>query len=155
MRKEEIVQEKSLSNDTANRTFKLTVFGYTDGMNKLLNAFRYDYKTKRIYNNVKSANDKLCITSIRLSKVFRNVTIQKPIVIHYKFYWRDKKMDRMNIASAFDKSFEDALQKTGIIKNDGWDDVINATFDFAIDRQNPRVEVVVEEIDGTDYRNYM
>ena len=56
----------------------------------------------------------------------------------------------MNIASATDKSFQDALQKCDIIKNDGWDDVINCTFSFYIDRENPRTEVTITELE--DYQ---
>ena len=52
----------------------------------------------------------------------------------------------MNIASAFIKSFEDALQKCNVIKNDGWDDVLTPTLEFAIDRKEPRVEIIIEEI---------
>ena len=54
--------------------------------------------------------------------------------------------DRMNVASAFIKSFEDALQKQKVIKNDGWNDVLTPTLEFEIDRKNPRVEVVVKEV---------
>ena len=53
----------------------------------------------------------------------------------------------MNTASAFIKSFEDALQKCGIICNDGYDDVLTPTLYFEVDRQNPRVEVTVEVVE--------
>jgi hypothetical protein len=51
----------------------------------------------------------------------------------------------MNLASATDKSFQDALQLCGVIKNDGWDDVIDITFNFYLDRENPRTEVTITE----------
>ena len=55
--------------------------------------------------------------------------------------------DRMNVASAFIKSFEDALQKCRVLKNDGWDDVLTPTLSFDIDKQKPRVEVTIEEVE--------
>ena len=55
--------------------------------------------------------------------------------------------DRMNIASAADKSFEDALQKVGFIRNDGFNDVLNCTFEFHIDKDNPRIEITITEVE--------
>ena len=53
----------------------------------------------------------------------------------------------MNVASAFIKSFEDAMQKCRILRNDGWDDVLTPTLSFDIDKQKPRVEVTIEEVE--------
>ena len=53
----------------------------------------------------------------------------------------------MNLLAAIDKSFEDALQKTGILKNDGWEDVLNTTHEFYVDRKNPRIEITIREIE--------
>ena len=131
--------------------YHLTVRGFKKGLNLLLSGFHYDYKTRRFYNPVKEENDKICIWAIRSHKTLRNTKIEKPIVIHYKVYWADKRMDRMNILSAFDKSFQDALQKVGVIKNDGWNDVINITPDFGIDKQDPRIEVIIEELETPEY----
>lgn len=73
--------------------------------------------------------------------------IEKPIIIHYRFYVENKMHDRMNTASAFIKSFEDALQKCRIICNDGYDDVLTPALYFEVDRQNPRVEVTIEVVE--------
>ena len=56
----------------------------------------------------------------------------------------------MNIASAFIKSFEDALQKCNVIKNDGFDDVLTPTLHFEVDKKNPRIEIVIEEKESED-----
>ena len=109
----------------------------------MLNGFKYDYRSKRFFNNEKRDNDFTCINGIRQSEL-RKVKIEQPIVIHYNIFWRDKRSDRMNVASAFDKSFQDALQKAGVLHNDGWKDVINATFDFQVDKDDPRVEIEIE-----------
>lgn len=131
--------------------YHLTIRGYRKGLNMVLSGFHYDMRTRRFFNPIKEENDKICIWAIRQHKTLRNTQITKPIVLHYKFYWHDRKSDRMNLFSAFDKSFEDALQKTGVIKNDGWNDVINATQDFDIDKNDPRVEVIIEELDSPIY----
>lgn len=82
------------------------------------------------------------------------VRIKKPIIIHYKFFAKDKAHDRSNIASAFAKSFEDAMQELNIIKNDGWNDVVGFTFDFDVDKGNPRVHIVIEELSTTKIKDF-
>lgn len=72
--------------------------------------------------------------------------IDKPIIIHYKFYETDRCRDKMNIFSFADKVFEDALQGCNVIPNDGWDQVDNTTHDFFVDKANPRIEIVLEEL---------
>lgn len=135
--------------------YRLSVHGFDSGLNELLKAVYYDWKRKTVHNNEKLKNDNLCIKAIRSSECFKKVVITQPIVIHYRFVCKDKKHDRMNIATAFDKSFQDALQKCSILKNDGWNDVINATFDFELNRNikdKVRVDIVIEEIDSDEYR---
>ena len=66
------------------------------------------------------------------------------------FFVENKMHDRMNTASAFIKSFEDALQKCKVIRNDGYDDVLTPTLEFVIDKQNPRVEVIIEEVEENE-----
>lgn len=128
--------------------YKLTVFGYDSGLNELLKGVYYNPKTRTVHNKEKAKNDKLCIDAIRSSKELRNVKIDKPVVIHYFFHCKNKMRDRLNIASAFDKSFEDALQKCKVMTNDGWKDVYNVTYDFEVDKLRPRVTVVIEEVEN-------
>lgn len=126
--------------------YNITIYGFDSGLNEVLNAVYYDWKTKRVYNREKKKNDDLMIKQLRYSN-FRNAKMKTPIEVHYKFYVKDKKHDRMNIASAFDKSFLDSLQKVGMLHNDGYDDVIAFTFDWELDRKNPRVEVKIIEVE--------
>lgn len=125
----------------------VTVLGQLSGLNELLAGRIYIPKNKRYVNRVKQNNDRQCIFYIR--EQLKGVKIEKPIAIHYDIYAQDKRHDRMNLASATDKSFQDALQLCGIIKNDGWDDVIDITFNFYIDRENPRTEVTIIELENS------
>lgn len=85
----------------------------------------------------------VCCNAIR--RQLPRVKIHNPIVIHYRFYEIDKKRDKGNIFAFTDKVFEDALQKCEVIKNDGWSDIENFTHEFFIDKQNPRIEIEIEE----------
>lgn len=125
--------------------YRFTVYGFDSGMNELLSGRLYDYRTRKYRNSVKSRNDKVCAIAIR--NAIGGVRIAKPIKMHFNFYCKNKRRDRMNVASAFEKSFSDALQECNIIKNDGWDDILNVTYDFHIDKDNPRVEVAIMEVE--------
>lgn len=124
----------------------VTIQGQLKGLNELLAGRLFNPRLRKYVNYVKQNNDKQCVYYIR--EQLRGVHIERPVVIHYDFYCQDKRHDRMNIASATDKSFQDALQRCGVLKNDGWDDVLNCTFDFFVDRENPRTEVKITEIEG-------
>lgn len=139
------MQENISENATANRTYEITIYGFDSGLNEVLNGVHFDYRLKRVVNPVKKKNDELMIKQLRFKSELKK--IQTPIVIHYAFYVKDKRRDRMNIASAFDKSFEDALQKVGFLANDGFNDVLNATFEFHVDKENPRTEITITEVE--------
>lgn len=126
--------------------YKLVVYGFDSGLNELLNGRLYDYRTKKYRNPVKTKNDEICTKAIRYCRELRGVRIENPVIIHYRFYCKNKRRDRMNVCSAFDKSFQDSLQLCNIIQNDGWEDVLNITHEFFIDKENPRVVVEIEEI---------
>lgn len=127
-------------------TYKVIVYGFDSGLNELLHGRIYDYRTKKYRNPEKNRNDNLCVKHIK--QQMKNVVIEYPITIGYRFFCKDKRHDRMNVASAFVKSFEDALQKCGVIDNDGWDDVLTPVFEFYIDKDNPRIEVYIKEERG-------
>lgn len=71
--------------------------------------------------------------------------IDNPVYIKYEFYEPNKKRDLDNIASFFIKVFQDALVKTGILKNDTWNYIEGYSIDFFVDKDNPRIEVEIEE----------
>ena len=76
----------------------------------------------------------------------RGVKIDKPIRCNYMIYAGDKRHDRGNLACAVETSFLDALQEMKVIKNDGFDDVLDSVFHTELCRDNPRIEVIIEEV---------
>jgi len=73
---------------------------------------------------------------------------EKPVITHYIVYEPNKKRDHDNTIAVILKYVHDALQVCGVIDNDGWANVVNFTHDFYIDKDNPRVEVYIEEIEN-------
>lgn len=131
--------------------YKVTIKDWNSGLNELLNhqEKRWDPRLKkmRVYNTEKAKNEKLirqCLAKQGMAKV----KIEKPIAIHYMIYAKDKKHDRMNLGSCLDKCFCDAMQTMKILHNDGFDDIVKITFDYDVDRQKPRAEITITELDG-------
>lgn len=116
------------------------------GLNELLAGMYWNARLKKFQNEVKAENDKQCRLAIQ--KYLRGVKIENPIICHFYVYAKDKMHDRGNINSALEKSFMDALQQKKIIKNDTFDLVYDSTFHTELCRDNPRIEVIIEEVEG-------
>lgn len=125
-----------------NKTFPIK------GLNELLAGRMYDYRTKKYQNKVKSDNDRVCCVAIR--RDLKGVKLKTPIRCTYYIYAQDKRHDRGNLYSATEKSFLDALQSCKVLANDSWDMCYDGVFHTDLDRSNPRIEVIVEEIEVQD-----
>lgn len=121
-----------------NKTFPIK------GLNELLAGRIYDYRTKKYRNSVKTANDRVCCVAI--NKDLKGVKLNTPIRCTYYIYAQDKKHDRGNLYSATEKSFLDALQSCKCLSSDKWDCVYDSEFHTILCRENPRIEVVIEEV---------
>lgn len=131
--------------------YKVVIPNWISGLNELLNhqEKRYDPRLKkmRVYNTEKVKNEKL-IRQCLLKQGMEKVRIDKPIAIHYLIYAKDRKHDRQNLGSCLDKCFCDAMQTMKILKNDGWNDIVEIRFDYGVDSKNPRAEICITELDG-------
>jgi hypothetical protein len=127
--------------------YKITIPGQMGSLNEYIEACTTHVKSA---GDLKRKSEYVCISNIR--RAIKDTELKTPIVIHYGFYLPNAKKDRMNIASWFDKVFQDALQcKNGKGKswlaNDGWNYVYNTTHDFFIDKEHPRTEIIIEEVE--------
>lgn len=127
-----------------NKTFPIK------GLNELLRAetHTWDARMKKtvVSNKVKADNDTIC--RIAIQKYLHGVKIDKPIRCHYYIFVKDKMHDRGNVYASLEKSFLDALQQKKVIKNDGFNDVLDSVFHTEVDKLNPRVVVEIEEVEG-------
>ena len=64
------------------------------------------------------------------------------------WYCKDKRKDPDNIAGGGTKVLMDGLIESGVMANDGWGEVNSITHRFEVDKQNPRVEVEIETVEG-------
>lgn len=65
-----------------------------------------------------------------------------PVKVHFDWYRINKSFDPDNIAFA-KKYILDGLQESGLMTNDGWNQVAGFSDDFHIDKDYPRVEVTI------------
>jgi Holliday junction resolvase RusA-like endonuclease len=93
---------------------------------------------------MKRDNEDTVIWSIR--QQLRGIHITKPVVIHYKFYEKDKRRDKDNILSCAMKFIQDSLVKCHVMQNDGWNEIENFTHEFYVDKAHQRIEVTLEEV---------
>ena len=80
-----------------------------------------------------------------VSKLAKEAKLQptdRPVYMLYKWYCKNKRKDKSNVAFAR-KFIEDGLIEAGIIKNDGWNDIEGFQDKFLIDKDRPRVEVFI------------
>lgn len=61
------------------------------------------------------------------------------------WYCKDKRQDKDNIMAG-QKFIFDGLMAAKKLKNDGWKQVRNVEHRFEVDKQNPRVEVVIRAV---------
>lgn len=122
-------------------TYKFTIDGRLNGNNEFIHANRTNpYKG----NKMKQDAEEIVIWSIR--KHLKSLKIEKPIHIHYRFIEKNRMRDKDNIASFGMKVIQDSLVKAGTIENDGWKEVDSFSFSFGVDKENPRIEITLEEV---------
>lgn len=131
----------SLSYDEQiNRKWKLTIPGPLPGLNEYIEAERGN-KYKAATMKKQTERTVMVIAKSQL----RGVKIEKPVRMIYTWYEPNRKRDKDNIAFA-KKFIQDALIKSGIITNDGWNEIESFTDKFRIDKKDPRVEIEIEEV---------
>lgn len=117
---------------------KITIPGRLDGLNEYTNANR-THRQKGA--KLKKANEDIVLWAIKGHKI---KTFENPV--HIKITWIEpnRKRDKDNIA--FAKKFVfDALVRGGVLKGDGWNHIDNFSDDFAVDKDNPRIEIEITE----------
>ena len=76
---------------------------------------------------------------------FGRLRITRPVRMQYSWYEKNKRRDLDNISSFGRKVIQDALVKSRVLQNDGWDEIIGFSDEFYVDAKNPRIEVLISE----------
>lgn len=120
--------------------YKLIIPGTLSSLNKYIEAERANrYKGA----SLKRTNEKSIAVAIK--QCLKGIEIKKPVEMHYLWIVPNKKTDRDNVAFA-KKFVQDALVQCGVLKDDGWKHIVGFSDRFEVDRENPRIEVLIKEI---------
>ncbi len=120
---------------------KLTIPARLPGLNEYIEAERIHRqraaKMKREYTELVA----YCARS-----QLRGYHPTRPVVMNYRWIEANKKRDKDNVSSFGRKVIQDGLVQAGVLKNDGWANIERFSDTFAVDPQNPRVEIEIEEV---------
>jgi Holliday junction resolvase RusA-like endonuclease len=98
---------------------------------------------KMLSARIKREQEQVVSWSIR--QWLNNWKAKKPVFVKFTWVEKNKRKDKDNIAFA-KKFILDALVKCGTIADDKWDNVVGFSDKFEIDKDNPRVEVEIFEL---------
>ena len=96
------------------------------------------------YAAAKQKKDIEDIIIFHIKTQLKNVKFEKQVFLKFFWYEKNRKRDLDNVA--FSKKFLiDSLVKSRAIPNDGWANIVGFEDRFFIDKENPRIEVEIEE----------
>lgn len=108
-------------------------------------AIRKNGKFTTKGNAMKQEYQRKVVSAVRSQ--LRGIHIDKPVKIYYTFYEENRKRDLDNISAFAHKVIQDGLVKGGLLANDGWKNIVGFSDDFYVDKENPRIEVIIREVD--------
>ena len=108
-------------------------------------AIRKNGKFTTKGNAMKQEYQRKVVSAVRSQ--LRGIHIDKPVKIYYTFYEKNRKRDLDNISAFAHKVIQDGLVQCGLLANDGWKNIVGYSDDFYVDKDNPRIEVTIREVD--------
>ena len=107
------------------------------GLTDLNSYIKAERSNKFLSAKIKKQNTEFVYTEAIRQHVKR---IRPPVFFAFRWYCKDKKKDKDNIAFA-KKYIFDGLILAKVLANDGWNDIEGWSDDFYIDADNPRIEI--------------
>lgn len=121
--------------------YRITIQGRLSGLNEYIAAERANR-----YKAAKLKRENEAVVMIAIKQQLRNVKIEKPVYMEYTWVEKNKRRDLDNITFGR-KIIQDSLVKAGILKDDGWKYILGFSDRFQVDRENPRIEVIIKEVE--------
>lgn len=122
--------------------YLLTIPGTLNNLNDYIAADRANR-----HKGAKMKADNGNIVAVAIRQCMRGVSVKKPVFMEYTWYEPNKRRDKDNISSFGRKVIQDALVRCGVLKDDGWKYVVGFSDRFEVDKINPRIEVLIKEIE--------
>ena len=116
----------------------LTITGRLPGLNEIISANRSSK-----YEAAKQKKDVEGMIMWYIQEQLKGLKIDKPVRLTHWFYEPSKRRDKDNVMAG-KKFIWDALVRTGVLKNDGWNEIEDSRDFVLVDEINPRVVVEIE-----------
>jgi len=123
--------------------YLLTIPGKLHGFNDYISAER---SNKYFGAQMKKADQNIIIHYAK--KQLKGVKIKNPVFMEYTWYEPNKQRDKDNICAFGRKVIQDGLVKGGVLHGDGWKDIDGFSDRFEVDKENPRIEVLIREVES-------
>ena len=122
--------------------YLLIIPGRLNNLNDYISAERANR-----YKGAQMKADNEAVVKAAITRSLRGVYIQKNVRMEYLWVEKNQRRDLDNISSFGRKVIQDELVKSRILQNDGWANIIGFSDSFAVDKQDPRIEVRIIEVD--------
>ena len=142
-------QEDKLKRDKkkADGSFTFTVPGELPTMNEIIDGSKAHWGSFKQIKDDTEAKIKFCAEN-------QNVPFFEQVFFQITYYRKNKRYDPDNIAAG-KKFILDALQKAGIIKNDGWKTVKGFFEKWEVDKENPRTVITIRQPSNVSINDWL
>lgn len=121
--------------------YTLVIKGKLSNLNDYIAACRTNHYKGA---SVKKKNEN--IVKCAIYEQLGRLRIKGRVYMKYRWYEPNRRRDLDNISSFGRKVIQDALVETRVLENDGWENIVGFSDEFYTDTENPRIEVVIEEV---------
>lgn len=121
------------------KSLKITIPGRLAGLNEFIAATNHNKMKGAALKKAEQERCQWAMVEAKRKKVYFDTCTVK-----ITWYEPNTRRDMDNISGFGRKVIFDALQTMGILKNDGWKQIKSITEYWAVDKKNPRIEVVLE-----------
>ena len=122
---------------------RFTIQGELPSMNEIIDACKRRRGNWSAYSAMKAQQTDRIMAEMMIHHV-HPPAVYRPVRIHFRWFNRTMRRDLDNIAAG-KKFILDAMVRAALLKNDTQEHVLGFTDTFALDRENPRIEVETEE----------
>lgn len=123
--------------------YLLTIPGKLHNLNDYISAER---SNRYVGAQMKKADQNIIIYYAK--KQLKGICIEKPVFMEYTWHEANRQRDKDNISSFGRKVIQDGLVRAHVLRGDGWNHIEGFSDQFKVDKENPRIEVLIREVES-------
>ena len=103
---------------------------------------------KKHWSEYAKMKKQLTLSAAFLARSQKLKPVTGRVRIHFDWYEENKRRDPDNIRAGGTKFIVDGLMKAEILPQDGWSIIAGLSDTFHVDKENPRIEILLEEVNS-------